>query len=282
MCTLGGGECDAEFFEDRDSWFEHELKKHRSQYSCILCQSGGFTFVALQAHILKAHGDFSDAQIRILQEEGRENLTQFEAQSCPFCDDWAEKLLQKSKSVIHSLGSMQGIFVNHNRFKRHVASHQEQLAIFAVPRANEDEDLSNSGSIIGSDATPTDVAMDEDERQDNAVERENVFEQDTNDAPPDVSINHSTTSKDEILNEQETENLTEVGNKSSKEAQAAATVHYSSEGAMRSPSSDLPIARNRETILINRERNTVFRKLRGGQHVDIWTCVCTITNPFKH
>jgi hypothetical protein len=90
-----------------------------------LCQSGGFSPIALQAHILKVHGDFSAAQIRILQEAGRENLTQFEAQSCPFCDDWAERLLQKSKSVIHSLGSMQRILVNHNRFKRHVATHQE-------------------------------------------------------------------------------------------------------------------------------------------------------------
>ncbi|PON26770.1 hypothetical protein TGAM01_v204271 [Trichoderma gamsii] len=271
VCTLGGDECDAEFFEDRDSWFDHELRKHRSQYSCILCQSGGFSLIALQAHILKAHGDFSDAQIEILQEEGRENITQFEAQSCPFCDDWAEKLLQKSESVIHSFGSMQGILVNHNRFKRHVASHQEQLAIFAVPRAKEDEDLSNSGSIIDSDATPTDVAMDEDERQDSAVDRENVFEQDTNDAPSDVPINPSTTSKDEVLNEQETKNLTEVGNKNSKEAQAAATVHYSSEGTMRSPNSGRPIARNRETPSIPYGPNFVFRRPWRGQ-VHTWTC----------
>jgi hypothetical protein len=124
--------------------------------------------------------------------------------------------------------------------------------------------------------------MDEDERQDSAVERENVFEQDTNDAPSDVSINPSTTSKDEILNEQETKNLTKVGIKRSKEAQAAATVHYSSGGAMRSSSPDLPIARNRETPSIQYELNFEFRKLRGGQHVYTWTCVCTITNPFKH
>ncbi|EHK41994.1 hypothetical protein TRIATDRAFT_175603, partial [Trichoderma atroviride IMI 206040] len=139
VCTLGGAECDAELFEDRDSWFEHELRKHRSQYFCILCRSAGFSYLDLQAHILKTHGHFSDAQLTMLQEEGRENPTQFEAQDCPFCDEWAEQLLQKSKSGIRPLDSMQRLLVNHYRFKRHVASHQEQLAIFAVPRANEDE-----------------------------------------------------------------------------------------------------------------------------------------------
>lgn len=276
MCTLGGDECDAEFFEDRDSWFEHELKTHRSQYSCILCKSGNFSIVALQAHILQAHGDFSDTQIRILQEEGRENPTRYEAQSCPFCDDWAEKLLQSSKSGTQSRDSMQRILVSHDRFKRHVASHQEQLAIFAVPRAKEDEGLSGSGSIIGSDATPTDMAMDEDERQDNAVEREN---QTINDAPPDVSISPSTTSKDEILNEQEAKNLTEIEN--SKEAQAAATVLNSPGGDVRSPGSDLPITKNRETLPTTHKRNIVFQKLHGQQTVSTWACVCATTKPPK-
>lgn len=272
MCTLGGGECDAELFEDRDSWFEHELKEHRSQYSCILCKSGGFSIVALQAHILKAHGNFSDAQIKILQEEGRENPTRYEARSCPFCDDWAEILLQKTKSGIQSLDSMQGILVNHSRFKRHVASHQEQLAIFALPRAKEDERLSASGSIIGS----TDMAMDEDEWQGNDVEGDNIFEQNTEDTPSDASGGPSTTSKDGTLNKQEKNASTEVEH--NQETQSIDTMNNSSRGLVRSSSWDVSIPRNQEAMPINYAE---FQQQYKRSVIYYWTCVCIITNPSK-
>jgi hypothetical protein len=176
VCTLGGVECDAEFFEDRDSWFEHELQKHRSQYTCILCKCEVFSFEDLQTHILRFHGSFSDTQLKMFQEAGRERLTEFKARDCPFCDEWAETLLKKldpnGKAAIRPI---QDIVVNHNRFKRHVATHQEQLAIFALPRATEDENTPDPRSIADSSATASSIAsvitVDRDPAQDTGAKR---------------------------------------------------------------------------------------------------------------
>lgn len=211
MCRQGGVECDAEFFENRDSWFEHELQKHRSEYTCVWCRSAIFSHTDFQGHILKVHGDFSDAQLQMLQEGGRKCPTQFEARDCPFCDEWAEKLLQKSTSGSQPFNSTQGILVNHKRFKRHVASHQEQLAIFAVPRTNEDEDLPMSGSITHSVEAPTSIATNINAPQDKDVEGENVLEQNTDDIQDDISSEYSTTSKDDMLIPQQTNAFFGVG-----------------------------------------------------------------------
>lgn len=197
VCTLGGAECDAELFEDRDSWFEHELQRHRSQYFCILCRSAGFSHLDLQAHILKAHGDFSDAQINMIQEGGRECPTEFEARDCPFCDDWAEILLQKSKLRSQSSGPIQGALVNRSRFKRHVASHQEQLAIFAVPKANIDENTSDSASNSHLSAMSASMAMDVDISHDI-------------DIPAAASSGHSTENKNNMLDTQKEHTFTEA------------------------------------------------------------------------
>ncbi|KAF7550899.1 hypothetical protein G7Z17_g5407 [Cylindrodendrum hubeiense] len=115
-CTIGDTECDATLFGDRNSWFEHELKDHR---------------------------------VQILQEAGREALTKFKAQDCPFCDDWEDALRLRIHPGINpaaSRESNQDIFVSAARFKRHLAMHQEQLAIFAIPRAAVESGTPESAS----------------------------------------------------------------------------------------------------------------------------------------
>lgn len=158
MCTVGEAECDAEFFEDCDSWFEHELSKHRSQYTCILCKKGTFSFGTLKPHILETHGTLSDAQLKMLQEAGREVTAQFKAQDCPFCDEWAETLLSKKNPSKKATFSTQDILVSHDQFKSHVSTHQEQLAIFALQRANGEkppEPASAATSIVQMASAPS-------------------------------------------------------------------------------------------------------------------------------
>ncbi|RMJ13400.1 hypothetical protein CDV36_006917 [Fusarium kuroshium] len=90
-------------------------------------------------------------QLHILEDAARDTGINLRARDCPFCDEWAEKLGSRS---VTSARDDQGVVVSNVRFKRHVATHQEQLAIFALPRAiEEDEPLdkevvlnSNSGS----------------------------------------------------------------------------------------------------------------------------------------
>lgn len=137
-------------FSDRDSWFNHELKHHHSVYMCKLC---GIQYTAtkmLQQHILGEHGAHSDEEVLSLIEHGKLVPSQLKAQGCPFCDDWASILSHRrhqteglASSTIHQAD----ILVSLTHFKRHVATHQEQLAIFAVPRTVDDDEEHSHGAV---------------------------------------------------------------------------------------------------------------------------------------
>lgn len=154
MCTFHDEQCKNELFEDRNAWFEHELQYHRSQYTCTLCGEGPLSSKAgLESHITLSHGHFPPDQMALIVDTGRQVPTAFDAQDCPLCDDWAEELRRredpKGKSVV-SRGS--GILVSPTRFKRHVATHQEQLAIFSMPRSSEKTgsvDSESAHSVLG-------------------------------------------------------------------------------------------------------------------------------------
>ncbi|KAL7914923.1 hypothetical protein GGI35DRAFT_163767 [Trichoderma velutinum] len=146
VCTLGGAECDSELFEDRDAWFEHELRKHRCEYRCTLCSSGTFSFESLAAHIQNTHGLFSDRQLNMLREGGRQNSIQFKAKDCPFCDELTKAPSSSTNRIGDAFNATQDVFVTHIQFKKHVAMHQEQLAILALRQATDNEDISSAKS----------------------------------------------------------------------------------------------------------------------------------------
>jgi RNA recognition motif-containing protein len=130
-------------FGDRDTWFNHELKHHHSLYVCKLCGLQHPTTKLLQRHIIDEHGPYSNEEIQSLIEHGRLVPSQLKAQSCPFCDDWASILSHRRHGTDGQASSsteQADILVSLTHFKRHVATHQEQLAIFAVPRMVEDEE----------------------------------------------------------------------------------------------------------------------------------------------
>ncbi|PTB57731.1 hypothetical protein M431DRAFT_491969 [Trichoderma harzianum CBS 226.95] len=155
VCTLSGEECDAELFEDRDMWFEHELRKHRCEYICTLCSHGPFSFERIAAHIQNIHGRFSDRQLQMLREGGRQNSIQFKSEDCPFCDEWTEALSSKTSPIGKEVDLTQDISVTQTQFKKHVAIHQEQHAILALQRATGNIEM--SGSKV--DNTSTSVAI---------------------------------------------------------------------------------------------------------------------------
>ncbi|KAF5696850.1 ankyrin repeat [Fusarium mundagurra] len=147
VCTMGGSECGDLLFGDRDSWFDHELKNHRATYTCPLCDGARRTSKSnLRLH-LATHGGFSDQQLRILEDASQDPAIHLRARDCPFCDEWAEKLGTK---CIPSIPDIQDAVVSIARFKRHVATHQEQLAIFALPRAIAEDETVDKESTLNS------------------------------------------------------------------------------------------------------------------------------------
>lgn len=152
VCTVGGAECDDKFFDDRTSWFNHELEKHRCTYVCILCgPNDGETKTwrnqdQLAQHILHVHGEFESDQLERFGDVGRDTSATLRAKDCPFCDDWSELIAKKLPPGTNTQPEG-GFVVSTNRFKKHVAMHLEQLAIFALPRheheAGDGEDESH-------------------------------------------------------------------------------------------------------------------------------------------
>ncbi|KAI7782209.1 hypothetical protein LA080_013754 [Diaporthe eres] len=150
VCTSGGEQCEYKMFGDRDSWFDHELKHHHSLYVCKLCGIQCTGTNILQQHIISEHGPHSDEEVLSLIEHGKLVPSQLKAQDCPFCDDLASILShRRHQTEGRTSSSIQeaDILVSLIHFKRHVATHQEQLAIFAVPRTVDDDEEHSHGAI---------------------------------------------------------------------------------------------------------------------------------------
>lgn len=69
---------------------------------------------------------------------------------CPFCDEWAQKIEVDNANLV-----TENIVVSPIQFRNHVASHMEQLALFALPVSTVDEDnedeIASKASISNSD-----------------------------------------------------------------------------------------------------------------------------------
>ncbi len=132
MCTSPGPTCDELLFGDRDSWFEHELQAHRASYRCLLCNLGPLSRPALRQHLSTSHPGFNDSQLTMLEEGGRGIVKEFPPSDCPFCSEWDSKVRQRSTGPSRLLPNLT-VLVNTEEFKDHVAAHQEELALLALP-----------------------------------------------------------------------------------------------------------------------------------------------------
>lgn len=147
-------------FSDRDAWFSHELKHHYSLYMCKLCGCHCTTAKLLKQHILDEHGLDPGMDLQFLIEHGRIVPSQLRSQDCPFCNDWTTILSRRrqQEDVRQSTSNHQSeVLVSLTQFKRHVATHQEQLAIFAVPKVFDgNEDTSHEAVEMSSLASTSD------------------------------------------------------------------------------------------------------------------------------
>lgn len=143
-------------FIDRATWFNHELKVHRSLFTCKLCGEQMDQQEDLRAHVLSDHANFPSGQLSILLEQGRLVPSQLKAQDCPFCDDWAQSLHRRRNPRECETGlepNCPDILVAISKFKKHVATHQEQVAIFTVPKSTDFDGPDESGRNAGSDVS---------------------------------------------------------------------------------------------------------------------------------
>ncbi|KAI1122742.1 hypothetical protein F5Y10DRAFT_270798 [Nemania abortiva] len=143
VCTLGKDKCDLEMFGDSRAWFDHELRCHRKQWVCILCSKGPFrtpTDFKLHTKNNHAHLLLDGGELEHFMDAGQRPVDTIAADECPFCDDWEVTL--KDDTTVSPSTDPSGIVmtVEPVQFRRHVASHMEQLALFAIPRNTGDDE----------------------------------------------------------------------------------------------------------------------------------------------
>jgi hypothetical protein len=138
-------------FRSRNEWFVHELQNHRRHWICVLCATYFNNRTLFSDHLeIKHQVSTSDPQFGALILQSEEAVDTIPADACPFCDEWEETLMDPKHDARRAfLNDGQDVkpYGTLKQFRRHLGRHMEQLALFALPMAeNEDpEDDSASG-----------------------------------------------------------------------------------------------------------------------------------------
>jgi tetratricopeptide (TPR) repeat protein len=103
----------------------------------------------LENHISTQHASkFTEAQLPAVLKLGQQPLVQIPVAACPFCEGWELELRKTNPQVNDDT-----LFVPPVLFRRHVAYHMEQLALFAIPRGCEVEGSGQSTGVAANDGT---------------------------------------------------------------------------------------------------------------------------------
>ncbi|KAM3075257.1 hypothetical protein ACMFMG_007299 [Clarireedia jacksonii] len=151
VCTFK--ECDMRMFCSRNEWFVHELQNHRREWACQQCQHAPFSSSSeYEAHLrMNHHIELQASQIKALLLQSEEPVDKVTATACRLCNDW-ETTVENPKhdsnlNFLHGRQLAQP-YGTLSQFRRHLGRHMEQLALFALPIAEdamEDDSLSEEG-----------------------------------------------------------------------------------------------------------------------------------------
>jgi hypothetical protein len=136
VCMSQG--CDAGLFEDKATWQAHDAECHQRQWRCQHCRVGPFSSASgLQNHLCSMH-DVGELPPDILAQvvgASTSALTEV-VPDCPLCnfeDGLRTDAMTRGQEL--SLGTQ--VVIPLADYHKHLAFHQEQLALFAIPPAAE-------------------------------------------------------------------------------------------------------------------------------------------------
>jgi len=114
-------------FDGRRRWRAHIAQHHWKSWTCVFGCDGAYASASdLRVHINTCHiRDVSVEQLEAVVVVGERPISEDTATSCPICSQSTAGLRQ---------------------YARHVGRHLEQLALFALPRLDQDDSDSDEGS----------------------------------------------------------------------------------------------------------------------------------------
>ena len=143
ICTFK--DCDSKLFSSRSAWFEHEVYEHRQVHQCMFCKQNSFkSRDHLRSHLAREHAKTCPPpMISSLLTATMKMPETFSANSCPFCDDLSRGIPKTNLNTQET----QRERISAKKFRKHVATHMEQLALFALPKLyNDDNSIQDPGS----------------------------------------------------------------------------------------------------------------------------------------
>ncbi|RSL73524.1 hypothetical protein CEP51_011725 [Fusarium floridanum] len=142
VCTFK--DCTAELFTTRQEWFSHEINTHRQDWVCIHCGDSK-TFhspSALKSHLGIQHPrEITHNQLETMLEACQCAPKRIGSGECPLCEEWAPPAVESQ---------------NVKEFCRHLARHQQMLALEALPISVEGLELQATASGSDDDQDPED------------------------------------------------------------------------------------------------------------------------------
>jgi len=171
-------------FPSRASWFKHELQTHRLEWVCTFgdCGSRSFeTAASFQSHLEFRHSTlFTAAQIPAAISQCQEPVGKIPLNACPLCQvcDCDKLEIKKQDSLCGKCNNVweaslrktqrvqamadpsileKPLYGTPKDFRRHLARHMEQLALFALPKHLSSGD---SDGDVGSNNAAADLEQD--------------------------------------------------------------------------------------------------------------------------
>ncbi|KAF1954595.1 hypothetical protein CC80DRAFT_536757 [Byssothecium circinans] len=125
VCTFSNCDLSSHFFADRDTWYAHETQHHRVEFHCNTASHHAFLDEkSFREHMKTAH----NTALQIQHSEALQNIFQ---------------------RPTHSMKGNCNLCMRHTtKLKLHISRHLEQLALFAIPRADylADDDADDADS----------------------------------------------------------------------------------------------------------------------------------------
>lgn len=142
-----------------NEWFKHEMQHHRVDFRCSACPDRSFSDEKHSSgrdryikHMRREHPEIAEADgFELLLQSSQRPVQTVLASACPLCHSWEDRIMERVQAdagLSEANTEKSDMSVLPHVFKRHIAAHLEELALFAIPIASAFGDDAQSNAAF--------------------------------------------------------------------------------------------------------------------------------------